>query len=195
MNTPKMFIRSIKKSNRSTLFIIIVICLSVLSSCGNSDGAYYTSGYSDNEFIQINEDTSVQLIGCAAFEVYADSSFNVLVMYKLIDTSKDFKLSNIVFEINGLKSSAAEKHALFIDAPLKIKYHNSLTEIGDLNQRLKTGMPIEFTFKFGRMKLGGKKRVHGSLIVTMFDGDMKKEISKSFNLVRRARYRSPFLWH
>ncbi len=191
-----MFIQLEKKSSKGVLCLMMVFFLIITSCKYSSLGYYYTSpANSDMEAIQINDDTLDKLITFSAFEIKSDSSFNAVVIFKLLDTSKYVTLSNVDFDINGLKGSVAKKKALFIDAPQEVKYDSSVMEIDRLNKRLSLGFPIEFTFKYDAEMLREKKKIHVSITINLFENGKEVKLNKNFDMLRHVRYKSSLLMH
>ncbi|WP_207515436.1 hypothetical protein [Longitalea luteola] len=185
-----------KKSSKGVLCLMMVFFLIITSCKYSSLGYYYTSpANSDMEAIQINDDTLDKLITFSAFEIKSDSSFNAVVIFKLLDTSKYVTLSNVDFDINGLKGSVAKKKALFIDAPQEVKYDSSVMEIDRLNKRLSLGFPIEFTFKYDAEMLREKKKIHVSITINLFENGKEVKLNKNFDMLRHVRYKSSLLMH
>jgi hypothetical protein len=163
------------------LFALIVI----FASCTRT-GYYYTDKQND-EYVSINDD-GIKKSGLAAYIV--DTNFYVIVFFKLLDTSKskDFNIDSINLSINNLSSTNAKKSVLFIDSPLKVTYEE-LADIVNLDDRIHTGLPLEFLYEFNSKDLSDGKRILIKVNIRMLDNGRRVQIEKEFEMVRRSRYR------
>lgn len=168
-------------------YIHLFITILFFTSCTGT-GYYYTDKLNDNdEYVSINGD-SVKQIGLAASII--DTNFNLIVFFKLLDTSmgKGFNIDSINFSINNLSSTKAKKSVLFIDSPLNVKYEE-LTDIVNLDDRIYTGLPLEFLYEFSSKDLSDAKRIQVKINISMLENGRRVQMEKEFEMVRKSRYR------
>ena len=162
----------------------------IFASCTRTGYYYIDKSNDEEEYVAVNDD-GVKKLGLAASVI--DTSLNVIVFFKLLDTAtnKSFSIENISFIINNLSSTRAKKSVLFIDSPLEVKYEE-LTEIVDLDERIRTSLPLEFLFEFSNKDLNDGKIVHVRINISIIENGRKTQIEREFDLVRKSRYSSWF---
>jgi len=169
-------------------YILLYLIIAMAISCSRV-GYYYTSKQSsDEENVSINSENNIKHFGLSANIV--DSSLNVIVFFKLSDTSKpgNYNIESINFSLNNLSSKNAKKSILFIDQPLRVKYQE-LSDIKNLKERIYSGLPLEFLFEFNSKDLIRGQEISVKISIDANQQGRKEHIEKNIEMIRRGQYR------